>query len=413
MKTQLCGLLGRRLEHSFSPQIHAYLADYEYCLFTITPENVDDFIKNGIWDCLNVTIPYKETVIPYLGEISDEAIRIGSVNTIVKTPEGMLKGHNTDYYGFAYLLNRSGISVYGRKCVILGSGGSAKTVRCVLEDLGAQKIVTISRTGENNYGNIDRHADADIIVNTTPVGMYPDTGKSAIRLAEFPQCSGVLDLIYNPAKTKLLLDAERLGIRYANGLPMLVAQAKRACEIFTGKTIPDNVVDSITMKIEAETKNIILIGMPSCGKTSVGCLLAQKLGRRFVDIDEEITVRNNRTPSEIIREDGENVFRSIEVTVTADFAKESGAVIATGGGVVLRAENMDSLRQNGIIFFIERSPEKLLTANRPLSQSAGVYALYAARKPLYSALCDIKVDGSGTIAETVEKISLILEEAKI
>lgn len=406
----ICGLLGGKLRHSYSPQIHSCLADYDYRLFSMPLEEVEGFIKGDSWDCLNVTIPYKETVMQYLSSVSDEALRIGSVNTVIRTPDGLLHGENTDYFGFMYLLRKSGIEPKGKKCIILGSGGSAKTVKCVLSGLGAGEIIIISRSGENNYNNISKHSEADIIVNTTPVGMYPDTGKSAVELSDFPNCSGVIDLIYNPSKTKLLLDAERRGICCAGGLPMLVAQAVKSCEIFTKKAVPESEIERITAQIEIQTKNIILIGMPGCGKTAAGSALADKLGREFVDIDFEISVRYGRSPAEILTDDGEKAFRDIESEVAADVCKRSGIVIATGGGVVERPSNADLLRQNGVIFFIKRSLDKLPSNERPITQARGAEALYNTRKRLYYSLCDYEADGNGTVSETVENIYDILEK---
>ena len=272
-----CGLLGRKLGHSYSPQIHACLGDYSYTLFEKEPEEVADFLKSGDFTGLNVTIPYKKTVIPYLDELSPAAKKLGAVNTVVRREDGTLFGHNTDYFGFASLLKRSGLDVAGKKVLVLGSGGASNTVTAVLTGLGAEAVV-ISRSGENNYENLQRHEDAAVIVNATPVGMYPNTGVSPVDLKRFPMLEGVLDVIYNPARTQLLLDAEAFQIPCANGLWMLVAQAKESAEYFTGKSIDDAVIAKIYGTLAAQMANIVLIGMPGCGKSTIGALLAEKLG---------------------------------------------------------------------------------------------------------------------------------------
>ncbi len=409
MNPKHCGLLGEKLGHSFSPQIHALLADYEYKLFPTPAEQVGDFMKNGGWDAINVTIPYKETVIPYLDTVSDEAKSIGSVNTVVRDSNNRLHGYNTDFYGFSYLVKSMGFDINGKKCIVLGSGGSCKTVRCVLAAFGAREIVTVSRSGENNYDNIDRHYDAEIIVNTTPIGMYPNVGKKLVELSKFTKCEGVLDLIYNPALTSLLLEAEALGIKHSNGLPMLVAQAKKACEIFNGTTIDDGMIEKILKKLRLQMMNVVLVGMPGCGKTTVGRLLAQRLSHQLCDTDEEIA-KSGRTPAEIIKSDGEAAFRALESEAVCEIGKQSGKIIATGGGVITRDENYIPLHQNGKIIFIDRSPTRLASVNRPLSQSIGVEKLYADRLPLYKKYADATVDGNAAANEVADKIVEIMEK---
>jgi len=404
-----CGLLGEKLAHSFSPQIHSLLADYEYKLYPMPIEQVGDFMKNGTWDAINVTIPYKETVIPFLDTISDEAKKIGSVNTVVRDKKGLLHGHNTDFYGFSYLVRSMGFEIAGKKCIILGSGGSCKTVRCVLESLGASEIVIISRSGENNYDNIHRHYDARIIVNTTPLGMYPNVGVSPVKLCNFTECEGVIDLIYNPALTALLIEAEKLGIKHSNGLAMLVAQAKKACEIFRGATLDDSIIETVLSRLRMQMLNIVLIGMPGCGKTTVGRILAEKLGRELCDTDEEIK-KGGKTPAEIIVSQGEDAFRQKESEVVSLIGKCSEKIIATGGGVVTRRENYIPLHQNGKIVFIDRSPSLLTSEDRPLSQACGVRKLYNDRLPLYKEFADAVVVSDGSADETAEKILNALEK---
>ena len=269
-----CGLLGRKLGHSYSPQIHAMLGSYGYALFEKEPEALEDFLKNGDFTGLNVTIPYKKDVIPFLDELSDRAKRLGAVNTIVRKPDGRLIGHNTDYFGFETMLADSGIDMQGKKALVCGSGGASNTAVAVLREHGAH-VVILSRSGPDNYQNLERHADAALIVNATPVGMYPNVDGAAIEdLSLFPKLEGVLDLIYNPARTKILLAAEERGLKTENGLKMLVAQAKESAEWFTGCSIPDSRIDGIHHAMRLEMENIVLIGMPGCGKTTIGRLLA-------------------------------------------------------------------------------------------------------------------------------------------
>ena len=404
-----CGLLGRTLGHSYSPQIHAMLGDYTYTLFEKEPEEVAAFLKNGDFAGINVTIPYKQAVIPYLDDLSDAACRIGAVNTILRRPDGSLWGHNTDYYGFSAMVQRTGLALEGKKVLVLGSGGASRTVVCVLEELGANPVV-ISRTGKDNYQNLSRHADAAAIVNTTPVGMYPNTGVSPVELDGFSHLEGVLDLIYNPARTQLLLDAEHRGIPTQNGLWMLVAQAKEAAEVFTGAPIAHSAIARIHHTLSRQMQNLVLIGMPGCGKSTIGPLLAQATGRSFVDADETIAALAGKTIPEIFAQDGENAFRRLETQVLADLGKRSGLVIATGGGCVTRADNYPLLHQNGILLRLERELSLLPTDGRPVSQRRSLSRLYEVRDPLYRAFADITIDNNGTPAQTLCAIAACLEE---
>ena len=404
-----CGLLGRKLGHSYSPQIHACLGNYSYTLFEKEPEEVADFLKNGGFTGLNVTIPYKKTVIPYLDELSPAAKKLGAVNTVVRREDGTLFGHNTDYFGFASLLKRSGLDVAGKKVLVLGSGGASNTVTAVLTGLGAEAVV-ISRSGENNYENLQRHEDAAVIVNATPVGMYPNTGVSPVDLKLFPKLEGVLDVIYNPARTQLLLDAEALHIPCANGLWMLVAQAKESAEYFTGTSIDDAVIAKIYGTLAARMANIVLIGMPGCGKSTIGALLADKLGRKLVDADEEIVRLAGKPIPAIFAEDGETVFRDWETKALSRLGKQSALVIATGGGCVTQMRNYPLLHQNGTIFWLKRDISKLPTDGRPLSQASPLDAMFAKRAPMYAAFADHAVSNDGTAEETVAAILSIMEE---
>lgn len=398
-----CGLLGGKLGHSFSPQIHGALADYRYTLCEKTPGELNDFLKNGDFTGLNVTIPYKKTVIPYCAELSDQARKIGAVNTIVRRQDGTLLGHNTDYFGFAYLLRQSGIAVAGKKCLVLGTGGASVTVQAVLREQGAQ-VVVLSRSGPENYDHLERHADAALIVNATPVGMYPNTGVSPVDLKCFPKLEGVLDLIYNPARTQFLLDAEKLGVPGWNGLSMLVAQAKESAEWFTGKAIPDERIGEIYARLRRETENLIIIGMPGSGKTTVGRLLAQATGKNFVDVDEEIIRTAGMSIPEIFAASGENGFRKIETAVLSRLGKGSGQVIATGGGCVTRAENYPLLHQNGRILRLCRDIGKLPKDGRPLSLANDLPEMAAQREPLYAAFADQTFDNNGALDNTLKTI---------
>ena len=398
-----CGLLGKKLGHSYSPQIHAQLGDYTYELFEKAPIELEDFLRNGDFTGLNVTIPYKKDVIPFCDELSDRARKINAVNTIVRRPDGTLIGHNTDNFGFRSMVRRSGLEVSGKKVLVLGSGGASATAVAVLKELGADVIV-ISRSGENHYGNLDRHPDTAVIVNATPVGMYPNTGISPIDLDLFPALEGVLDIVYNPARTQLLLDAERKGLITENGLWMLVAQAKESAEWFTGAQISDDKISSIHGMLRRQMENIVLIGMPGSGKTTVGKALADQLQREFVDLDAEIVAQAGMPIPEIFQKFGEAGFRKWETQVLSQFGKASGLVIATGGGIVTKQENYAPMHQNGRIIWIQRSIHDLPTDGRPLSQSGKLEEMYAIRKPMYEAFSDAAVENNADLQDTVQKI---------
>lgn len=398
-----CGLLGKTLRHSYSPQIHSHLGNYVYELFEKSPDELEAFLQYGEFTGLNVTIPYKKEVIPYCHELSPRAALLGSVNTIVRTPDGRLIGHNTDYFGFQSMLARTGLILEGKKVLVLGSGGASATAVCVLRELQANVIV-ISRTGENNYENLSIHQDATVIVNTTPVGMYPNTGISPVDLALFPNLEGVLDIVYNPARTQLLLDAEKRGLKTENGLWMLVAQAKESAEWFTGKKIDDTIIAEIHKILRKQMENIILIGMPGCGKSTLGRLLAERLNRRFVDADMEIINRAGIPIPEIFEKFGEDAFRKLECDVLKDLGKESGLVVATGGGCVTRPENYKHLHQNGTIIWIQRDFNLLPTDGRPLSQKSNLASMYHTRFPLYKAFSDCCINNNRTIDEIIDEI---------
>ncbi len=401
-----CGLLGRKLGHSYSPQIHSLLGNYSYELFEAEPEELSDFLRNGDFDGINVTIPYKKAVIPYLDALTPTAEKLGAVNTIVRR-NGKLIGHNTDYFGFQTLLGSTGLAVAGRKVLVLGSGGASNTAVAVLEELGA-KVVVISRNGDHHYGNLWNHADASLIVNTTPVGMYPNTGVSPLDPLVFPDLEGILDVVYNPARTELLLQAGKLGLKSANGLLMLVAQAAEASQWFTGLPVLPEKIDEIHQRLRIQMENIVLIGMPGCGKSTVGKALSEKMGRKFADTDVWVENQYKRTVPDIIRQDGIDAFRAMETEAMKTLGKESGLVIATGGGCVTVDANYNHLHQNGTVFWLRRDLDKLPTDGRPLSQTNSLSDMYATRKPLYEVFADHVIDNNGDLKDTVAAITEIL-----
>ena len=397
------GLLGEHLPHSFSPQIHKALGNDNYILFEVAPENLEKFLTDKNFKGINVTIPYKKAVIPYLDYISPEAEKIGAVNTVV-VRDGKLYGYNTDYFGFKYMIEKSGITVQGKKALVLGSGGASATVQVVLRDLGAGEVFVVSRNGDVNYTNIYEHTDTEIIVNTTPVGMYPDNMNTPVDISSFPKLCGVLDVVYNPLKTRIVMEAEKTGVPALAGLSMLVAQAKKAHEIFFDTVVETGICDKIERSIRLQMCNIVLIGMAGCGKSTVGKKLSELLKKDFIDTDEMIVNAENKSIPQIFEESGERFFRTCENAAVNLAGREKNCVIATGGGVVTRIENYMPLNQNGIIVFINRDAEKLPTNGRPLSQMHGVRELYGKRMPLYRQFAHIEVDGNSTVDETAKNI---------
>ena len=405
-----CGLLGQKLSHSYSPAIHSMLGDYEYKLYETEPENVETFLRKGDFDALNVTIPYKKCAAAICDELSETARAIGSVNTIVRRADGTLYGDNTDVYGFEELLRRAVFSPRAKKVLVLGSGGASAAVVYALEKQQAREIVVVSRDGKDNYSNLSRHTDAELIVNTTPVGMYPHNGEAVIDLLRFPHCRAVVDLIYNPVRTELLLQAEKLGIPCANGMVMLAAQAIRASEIFTGKKAASGALEHAIDLVKSKTMNIVLIGMPGCGKTTVGASLAKILSRPLKDADAELEQAVGRKITEILPTDGEASFRRLESETLLDLGKQSGLVIATGGGCVTIPNNYEKLHRNGTIVWLKRDLDLLPTDGRPLSQTGHLQEMYQKRAPLYARFADFSVENSGDPQETAGKIIRILED---
>lgn len=398
------GLLGRKLGHSWSVPIHEALGCRGYRLIELEPGDLAPFLRRTDIGGLNVTIPYKRDVMPLCDEIDPAAAAIGSVNTIVRGADGKLRGYNTDIDGFDYMAGRAGIGFAGKKVVILGSGGASLTAQAAVRRAGAREVVVVSRSGPDNYGNLDRHADADIVVNTTPVGMYPQVGTAPVDLTVFPRCEGVLDVIYNPRRTALLLQAEALGIPCSDGLPMLVAQAKTAEERFFGSPIPDSENQRILAQLRRDMENIVLIGMPGSGKSTVGQLLSELTGREAIDIDQRITERAGCSIPEIFARGGEAEFRALEREETAKAGALSGRILLTGGGVVKTPENRAALRQNGRIYHLLRALEALPTDGRPLSQGADLTAMWREREPLYRAFQDVTVDNNGPAEDTARAI---------
>ena len=420
MVEKVYGLLGRKLGHSWSVPIHQALGCEDYRLIELEPEELGPFLRREDIGGVNVTIPYKREVMAFCDVIDEGAKAIGSVNTLVRRG-GKLYGYNTDIDGFLYMLRRARISLMGKKVVILGSGGASLTAQAAAKREGAREIVVVSRTGPDNYENLpQRHGDAEALVNTTPVGMWPRLEEAPVDLRLLPAVTDVVDVIYNPGRTNLLLQAsgwnrnefyyDDLGLwderyfRCAGGLSMLAAQAKRAEELFFDKAIPDGDTEKIVAWLWQDRTNIVLVGMPGCGKTTVGRALARLSGKPFVDLDEEIVRRAGKSIPDIFREEGEAAFRELEAQVLADMCARSGQVIATGGGAVLRAENRAAMRRTGWVCFLCRNLEELPTDGRPLSQKGSLEEMYRVRKPLYSAAADTVIDNSVALEATAELI---------
>ena len=402
------GCIGKKLTHSFSKEIHAKLADYEYELIELSEAELENFFNKKDFNAINVTIPYKQAVIPYLDSLSDVAKRIGAVNTIVNK-NGRLHGYNTDYYGMKALAEKAGIDVKNKKVLIFGTGGTSKTARVLTEDLGAAEIITVSRKKSGDYITyeeaVDIHSDADVIINTTPSGMYPDCESVPIDISVFKNLKGVLDAVYNPLCTNLVLNAKAKGIKAEGGLYMLVMQAVVAVRKFLDAEIPQSVADSVFSCIFASKENIVLTGMPGSGKSTVGKLLNVD-GFSFVDTDEEIEKRCGCSLRELISSKGEKYFRDLETEVIKDVASRGGQIISTGGGAVLREENVTSLKRNGKLFFINANPERLLpTDSRPLSDTTEkLKKLYDERINIYKSTADVVVPDMATPEEEAEFI---------
>ena len=406
--TEPFGLLGRTLGHSWSPRIHAILGSTPYGLFEREPNEVVDFIRTGSWRGINVTIPYKRDAAQAADECTKRVEQLGVANTLVRRTDGSILAENTDVLGFAWMLERFSVRELGRsaqeafggkKALVLGSGGASQAVQAALREVGAQ-VVVISRSGAETYEGLEsRHRDATLIVNTTPVGMFPhcpDSPLAESTMQALPHLCAVLDVVYNPERTGICLAAERLGIPYESGLAMLVAQARFASELFQSKELDDAVVEQIETEIRTQTRNVIYIGMPGCGKTSAGRRLARITGRPFVDLDDSFSMEHDIDPATCIRTRGEEAFRALETQTAASYGAQSGLVIACGGGIVTKRRNYDLLHQNGTIIMLDRPISELSSANRPLSQTKGVERLAQERMALYREWADVVIPCTGS-----------------
>lgn len=404
------GLIGEELGHSFSKVIHERIADYAYDLTPLSKQAFPEFMEKRDFQAINVTIPYKKDVIPYLDEMDDNAKAIGAVNTIVQK-DGKLIGHNTDFSGFLYMVRRHNIDMANKKVLVIGNGGASSAIQAVVKHVGASQMIVVDiapGNGAISYEEcFEKHTDAQIVINTSPVGMYPHIGNAPIAIAMFSKCEAVMDIIYNPIQTKLCLEAQELNMTCVNGLEMLIAQAKQAVEFFLDKTIDDAIIDDIYQELLVDTCNIVLIGMPSAGKTTIGKMLAEKMGKQFIDLDEVIVEKAGMSIPEIFAQSGEEGFRAIESDVAKELAKLNNKIIATGGGSVKHKVNMDYLRLNGVTIFIDRDVEKLISSdlNRPLSKSKeALRILYEERLPLYQTYASYIVSNNDVIEDSVREI---------
>lgn len=401
------GLLGETLSHSHSPAIHAQLAPYRYELFPMPPDEVGTFLRLPDIGGLNVTIPYKEKVLPLCDDVSAQAAQIGSVNTLVYDEKRRITGHNTDYAGFLAMAGRAGISFAGQKVVVLGSGGTSRTAVQAARDQGAREVVVVSRHGQSNYENLHIHRDADVLVNTTPVGMFPQVDAQPVSLDVFDHLSGVVDVVYNPLRTRLVLDALARGIPATGGLSMLVYQAAEAAALFCRKPVNRQQADRVLTDIRASLENIVLIGMPGCGKSSVGRALAALSGRELVDTDDEIVRMAGKPIPAIFEQGGEAAFRALEKEAVQGAAARHGVIIATGGGSVMFPENRTALSQNGRVFFLQRPLEMLAVAGRPLS--VNLHEMASRRMPVYQSFCDASVENNGPVDAVARQIWEVFE----
>jgi Shikimate 5-dehydrogenase len=408
MKEKQYGLLGKALKHSYSKEIHESFGKYNYELFQVEPEDLGSFLIKEELAGLNVTIPYKKEVIKYCETLSEAAVEIGAVNTMVRQQNGAWAGYNTDHAGFLYLLEQAKITLKNKKVLIFGSGGTFLTASYAARKEGASEIVCISRTGENNYENLHLHKDAQILINTTPVGMFPHIDKEVASINEFPLCEGVIDVIYNPLRTRLVLQAKEKGIPAIGGLGMLVKQAVQAYSLFMGEGLPKETTREILKELYKQKENIVLTGMPGCGKTAIGKLLAESMQREFIDTDEMIFKETGRTAEELINTEGEHYFRQYEKEIVKKVSVQTGIVIATGGGAVLDEENVTTLKQNGRVYFIERDIEKLAVLGRPLSKN--IQQLYIERCEIYQETADVKIENNSEIQQTVQYILKEIEK---
>lgn len=403
MENKKFGLIGKTLKHSYSKVIHEQFNRYDYDLYSLESDELKSFLDSDIRG-FNVTIPYKKQIIEYLTDVQGVAKEIGAVNTVVKKGKDII-GYNTDFEGMKYMLSRAGITITDKVVMVLGSGGTSNTAVALLKSLNAKKILIVSRTGEINYSNCYDNTDVQVIINTTPVGMYPNTDACPIDLERFSNLEGVADVIYNPSTTKLLFEAKRLGIKCTNGLPMLVAQAKFASDLFVEESMADGVIEKVLSNLEKGMKNILFIGMPGCGKSTIAKKVATLLGRELIDTDQEIEKREGKDIPTIFATSGEKYFRAKESQVLSDVCSLSGKVIATGGGVVENIQNKFDIVKNSIVFYIKRDIKSLSRKGRPLSKDLdSVKELFQRRKPLYEQFCDIQIDNDSDVESAVNKV---------
>ncbi|MBR5646129.1 MAG: hypothetical protein IKX23_05765 [Treponema sp.] len=403
------GLIGEKLGHSFSKEIHNQLGSYDYVLKEIPKDELDAFMKAKDFAGINVTIPYKKDVIQYLDFIDDNARQIGAVNTIVNR-DGKLFGYNTDFTGLQKMIVNEGIKLKDKKVLILGTGGTSRTAHAVAESLQTGEILCVSRSEKEDTITYEQavkeHNDAQIIINTTPSGMFPSVDSKPIELNSFKKLEGVVDVIFNPLRTRLVIEAQKKGIKACGGLYMLVQQAVSASEFFFDRTIATSRTNEIYSLIISKKQNIVLTGMPGCGKSTAGKKLSEKLSMPYFDTDEEITKREWKTPAQIINERGEDQFRILEEEIIRELSLKNNVIISTGGGAVLRKQNIFHLKNNGLIFFIDRKIENIRpTSDRPLSDSQEkLKKVFDFRYPLYCAAADFTVTSDEVIEHTVNKI---------
>jgi len=409
------GLIGEKLGHSFSKTIHERLGFYSYDLLPMDKAQLKEFMTKREFSGVNVTIPYKLDVIEYCDEIDESVKSIGSANTIINK-DGKLKAYNTDFNGLLYTISINNINLYEKSIIILGNGGTSKTAQAVAKHLGAKQISIVDLENNQNtitYSQALKMTQTQVIINATPVGMFPNNQDSPIDLSSFPELEAVVDVIYNPLETKLISQARKLGLKHTNGLPMLVAQAKYAAEIFIGKPIPDEEISIIYNELKSELSNLVLVGMPSCGKSTIARMLSTEMEKKYIDIDSAIESQENMKIPEIFSKYGEVHFRKLESEKILELSKQTGLIIATGGGAVLNSENIDNLRQNGIIIFVDRNLDKLLVGkDRPLSKDKdALVVIYQKRYPIYQSCCDAKVENDGEIKKAVNLVKEKFYEA--
>lgn len=399
-----CGLVGENLAHSYSKLIHSKLGNYEYELCSVCPEELENLIRSKNFIGLNVTMPYKKAVMKYCNELDSTAKKTGSVNTLA-FENGALKGYNTDYFGLSYALKRSGVSLKNKKVIVLGNGGVSATVQALARDLGAKEILVCSSRSSFNYKNVYDRPDAEVIINATPVGMYPRSEEKLIDLTKFKNLSGFADLIYNPFYTRLMLDAKKMKVPVCGGLAMLVAQAKASSEIFMKAKLDDSLIEKIIKEIYFKMANIVLIGMPGSGKTTISKILSEKTGKKFIDSDFEIEKFCGLSIPKIFKTKGENEFRKIENEILKKISKETGIVLSAGGGAVLAENAYEILKQNAKIYWIKRDLSLLEMAGRPLSKSrAEIEKIHEKRRPIYEKFCDKIIENSGLAENSAQKI---------